>query len=225
MTMVNATSAPIKKQIGTQPRADLLPPEIKADAKAKAQRKWLVALVIFAIVLVAGGYLASTGYTAANQAELEAESLRTADLLGQQAQFSEARQLDARISLVKDARAAATQNEIDWKAYLTLVEQSLPSGTSISTISATTTAPGSTAVGASNPLKSESIALISFTATTPSVSDVSKIVDNLAKLPGYGGAVPGSIALNDDGQYSVSIVMNVGEAARLNRFLETGESK
>jgi hypothetical protein len=211
--------------VGGSPRADLLPPEIKAAAKARGQRRWLVLIVALTVGAVLAGNVLAWVYATASDVRLQMANEQTASILLEQQKYAEARLLSERVALVGDARIAGLATEIDWKAYLDLVQAALPPGTVISNVAATTAVPSDQSADIEEPLASSSVAGIDFVATTPTIPDVSQWIDNLAGLPGFAGAVPGAITLNDDGTYLVAITMRINELALANRFVPTEGSE
>lgn len=204
---------------GAIPRADLLPGELKAEAKLAAQRRALGGLVILSVILVAGGYAYATITAVASAQRLVDSNTTTTSLLNQAKEYSEVTQLQAQVKTDKAAQIVGVSTEIDWQAYLELVQGSLPAGTSIRTVSATTVAAGAEAPAPGGPLLNPSIATLNFDATTATLPDVSAWIDSLSKLPGFADALATSIT-QQDGGYSVTIVMHITEEALANRFIE-----
>lgn len=209
--------------VGAVPRADLLPPELKAEVKVRAQRRFMGFIVIVAVVVVVGAYLFATVQAAANALRLEASNATTQSLIEQKQQYIEVTEVQAQVGKAQAAQIVAVSTEINWKKYLQLVQLSLPSGTVISSATATTTVPGSAIEVPTEPLLSPSIASIDFVAITPTLPDVSLWIENLAKIPGFAGAQAGTITRRDDGQYNVTINMQVNDEALENRFIESDD--
>jgi Tfp pilus assembly protein PilN len=210
--------------LGAPPRADLLPPELKAEEKLHAQRRGLVAMSIFVVVLVglAYGYLAIEAGNSAQR--LAAANASTASLLAEQAKYSEVTLLNARLAMIKTGQQIGVSTEIDWRDYLQQVQASLPAGTGINSVGASTAGPGAGVSAPSSPLLAASIAELTFAATTSTLPDVSQWIDNLSLLPGFADAVAGSITLNAEGSYSVTIIMHIDQDALSNRFVEEPET-
>ena len=210
--------------IGAVPRADLLPPELKAEVKRRAQRRLMGGIVILAVVLVVGGYLYATVQAAANGLRLEASNATTQTLAEQKGQYVEVTQAQTQVGKNEAAQIVGVSSEINWRKYLLLVAESLPAGTLLGSVSAKTTAPGQIIDLPTEPLLQPSIASIGFVATSPSLPDVSQWIENLAKIPGFANASASSISFNDEkGVYEVAILLSLNEEALESRFLDSGD--
>jgi hypothetical protein len=218
--MIGAKRADTVLVVGGAPRADLLPPEVKAAEKARGQRRWLALIVVLAVAVVVTGNLLAWLNATGSEIRLEEANERTASILLEQQKYSEARVLSDRVALAEDARVAALATEIDWKGYLDRVQSSLPAGTALTEVTATIAEPAAQAEEEAKPLGASSVAGIDFVATSSTLPDVSQWIDNLGALPGFVGAAPGSISLNDDGTYRVAIAMRMNDMALANRFVE-----
>lgn len=201
--------------LGAPPRADLLPPELKAIERLRAQRRGLVGVALFAIALVAAGYVYALLNAQSAALNLAAADAQTQLLLDQKNEYVEVRQLADQVETIKFLRRAAVYQEIDWTAYLVTVQASLPAGTKLSSVSAVLTDPSEIP---SSPLLNPSVAQLTFTATTGTLPQVSAWVDSLSLLSGFADATPGEIARNDNGSYSVTIIMHITADALAHRF-------
>lgn len=210
--------------LGASPRADLLPPELKAEVRFRAQRRLMGGIVVLAIALVVGAYLYTFVNAATNEARLAASNATTQTLATQKAEYIEVTQLQTQIDKSTAAQIVGTSTEVNWKSYITLVQASLPAGANLTSISAKTTAPGVPAEVATTPLLQPSIVSIEFAARTPTLPDVSAWIENLSKIPGFADATAGTITLRDDGQYDVSMLLHLNEKALSNRFLTPPDS-
>jgi hypothetical protein len=204
--------------IGGVPRADLLPPEFAAEAKLRAQRRGMVAIAVLAVLLVGLGYGYITLLNAASVLSLNTANAETASLLEQQTQYAEVGVVNGQISTIGLAKIIGTSTEIGWRDYLQRVQASLPAGTKIDSVSASTAYPGNGAQTSTSPLGFTSIAEIAFSATTATLPKVSEWIEALALLPGYAGATAGSIVKNDDATYTVTMVLYINEDALANRM-------
>jgi len=217
-------------KVGAIPRADLLPPEIRAAYRGKAVVRMLIILVITVAVVVAGGVGYASIRSITSQAVLQLERDRSADLQARQLDFAEARQIANQVDEAIEARKIATAAEIDWKAYLDEVSGTLPEGVSLRTLAI---APIDQEAGASggepaNPLQQESVAAITITAFSATVPDVESWFDDLEGITGFAGiAPPATVTEEGEGDaagYTVSLELLVNEEAYLLRFQdEEGE--
>lgn len=205
--------------IGGEPRIDFLPPEVKARKHARRTRRSLIVLVILVLVACAGGYVFATSLAVQGQAALVEEQEKTSALLGEQAEYSEARTVAEQLAAVTDARLVGSATEILWKAYLAELRGTLPSGVAIieadvDSISATDLVPLPTV-----PLETERVATLELTATAPNLASVASWLDNLKDLRGFADAWSTPAVWEGD-QYEVDVRLNINSSAFEKRFFE-----
>lgn len=217
MTLINQPAG--RTMIGVSPRADLLPPEIKANEKARAQRRLLGGIVVLMLVLVGISYALVTLAAVATEARLAEANARTQDLLAQQGQYVEVRQLATQVETAEAAQMLGVSTEIDLTEYLTLLQGTLPVGASFNSVGFTGGSPLGAYPGTSEPLLKPRVAELVFSVKTAVLPDVADWLDRLVKLPGAVDATPGTITLGDDGIYTVGVTMHVDERAFSNRFI------
>lgn len=212
--------------IGGAPRVDLLPPKVRAAAETAVLRKRLgLALVgVVAVVVVAVG--ASSAYALQNGARLVAAENETNNLLAEQAQYVEVRQVQQSLKAVVDAERVGSWTEVQWRDYLQSVQAALPSGTVISVSTITAASPIEEFAQAGGVLDNARIATIVVTATSPTLPDVPLWLDGLATLRGYAGATPNSIAFDQESNtYTVQMTLQVGAGALAGRFVPPAEAE
>lgn len=217
MTLINQPLG--RTMIGVSPRADLLPPEIKANEKIRAQRRLLVGIVVLMIVIVGISYALATLGAIASEARLAQANARTQELLLQQGQYVEVRQIATQVETAQAAQMLGVAPEIDLTEYLGLLQATLPVGASFNSIGFTGGSPLGAYPGTTEPLLQPRVAELVFSVTTPVLPDVADWLDRLIKLPGAVDATPGTITLNEDGVYTVGVTMHVDERAFANRFV------
>jgi hypothetical protein len=207
-----------KLAVGGPPRADLLPPEVKEEKVAKAQRRRLFGIVMLVIIAVGAGYALASVTAATSQLMLEIENERTAALLAEQTQFSEVRSLRSQVDSAKSAETILLETEIDWNEYLSLVEGTLPPGAMIETaavISSTTTAP----LGApSNILQGQRVAEVLITVRSATSLDVATWMENLSEIRGFAGVIPNTVTREISGGYTSTVLLQLNEEAYALRF-------
>ncbi len=218
-----ASAAPLT--IGGVPRADLLPPEIRAAYKGKAVVRMLVILVVTVAVIVAGGVGYATVRSLTSQAFLQLERDRSLDLLARQLDFAEARQIANKVDAATAARALGTATEIDWRAYLDEVSATLPDGVGLTKLVIAPVVASAGDAPVENPLQQAAVATITITATSVTVPDVEAWFDDLASITGFAGiAPPATVAGSPADGYIVSLELLVNDEAYLLRFQnEEGE--
>lgn len=204
--------------VGGTPRAELLPPELKLEEKARAQRRRLVAVVFLVIIVTAGIYAYSALVAETSRQRLATANNYSSELLAEQAKYIEARQLAAQVTASKDARTVGMAQEIDW--YENYLETSLSVssvGATLGTYEVKASTPLTPASAPTSALEKPSVARVSITATTLDYPSVGAWLDALKKVTGFAGATINSISL-EGGGYTVTCVLLIDEGAYTNRF-------
>lgn len=204
--------------IGGPARANLLPPEVGVAARGKILRRNAVALIVVAVLLVVVGYAGALVMAFSAQQGLDAANRHTQELLAKQATYSEVRSLKSLLETANAARIAGTSTEIDWKDYLDKIQALLPAGTVVTNVVAQSATPLSDFAQPSVPLQGDRIGELTFTATSASLPDVEAWLRSLESLTGFVDAAPGSVDLQGDGTYQVSVTMHINKDAFLLRF-------
>lgn len=205
--------------IGGPAQANLLPPEVGAAAQGRILRRNAIVIIIIAVLVVIAGYAGASVLSIASQAQLDAANTRTQDLIAQQNKYAEVKRVTSLLATGKSAQKVGMSTEIDWKAFLTDIQGSLPSGTLVTNFTAETATPLVDFTQPAVPLQGSRIGEITFTATSKSLPSVEVWLDALAKLHGYVDATPGSIVLNKESKlYEVAITMHINQDAFLDRF-------
>jgi Tfp pilus assembly protein PilN len=207
--------------VGGPAQANLLPPEVGFAARGRVVRRAAIALVVLSVLLVVVASVGVSVLAAVEQGRLAEANARTDQLVQQQAKFSEVQRVKSLLATAEAAEQVGTSTEIDWKAYLVDIQNSLPSGTLVTNVSAETATPIADFVQPSVPLQGDRIGELRFTATSTSLPNVEAWLNSLAKLTGYVDAAPGSVGLNTRTElYEVTITMHINREALLLRFDE-----
>jgi hypothetical protein len=233
------TSAPLA--LGTRPRADLLPHEVRARIKGRATRR-LLTLGVVAVFVVSGGAVAAAHVEAAGTAAaLARQQQQSQSILAQQAQYRRVNTVKGAIILALAAQRVGGATEIDWQDYVTGLTKLQPGDvdlTGVAVAAAGAPTPGGTAPApaAANPGPASStaaspaptastpIAQIALTAIVGDISTVADWLDALTNAPGYLTASAGPITQGSaggaqaSGGYTVTVTLQVGAKAFSNRF-------
>lgn len=204
--------------IGAEPRVHLLPPEVMADRKAAALRGRLGLGVVAVIAVVVLGILWATSTAATAQHDLATEQATTQGLLKQQLTYAKVRTVQDQVDLIKTAQEVGASTEIAWTPYLEKVQATLPPNVTITGVNVDSSTPIELYPQSSASLQGPRVATIVFTAQSPSLPAVPSWLLALKTLPGYADALPGSVNLDQNGVYTVTITMHVDEKAFSNRF-------
>lgn len=125
---MSAKAAPGGAKLGGEPRVQLLPPIVRERAKMRATRRLMVMIVILAAI--AAGAATGLSFLAATQSEaaLAAEQARTAQLLEEQARYSEGARVANLVGATEQAKTAVIANEVAWAELLDTLETHFPEG-------------------------------------------------------------------------------------------------
>lgn len=214
-------------QLGSTPRADLLPAAAReAIRRRPIVRKLVVGVVLLALVVV----IAIAGATVISffaQAQLQAERDRSEVLLAQQLEFAEARAIDDALTEATNSRLAVTSVEIDWESLLAEIRATLPEGVLLVSVDGQITDGDSPDAGREDgetdvepePLRQDSVARISISATSPTVPDVEAWLADLETVTGFAGIAPPTSVVGSEGaSYTVTIEFLLNEEAFLGRY-------
>ncbi|CAN5192190.1 hypothetical protein BH11ACT4_BH11ACT4_00160 [soil metagenome] len=208
------TGAPVG---GGSPRVDLMPPEIRTKrAQLQFRRKLRVGLVgVLVLVVVACGATWALGSVA--QANLLAAQNQRQQLIAQQSQYSDVTTVKRSIAVAQAGQKVGDSPEIEWQAYLTKLQATLPAGVLLTGVTIDTATPLHGYAPSTIPLEGDRIAMLTFTATSPSLPSIPDWLDGLATLPGFSDATPGDVSLSA-GIYTATVTMHINTKAFANRF-------
>ncbi|TAM69502.1 MAG: hypothetical protein EPN48_09090 [Microbacteriaceae bacterium] len=204
--------------LGPEPRVDLMPQSIRLQRKRSKTARRLGFAVVGVVVLTLAGVAASTYASLVSEQNLAAAQANTQNILRQQAKYMPVRTVQARIGLVQAAQQVGASTEIDWKTYLTAVQNTLPAGVQMGTVKIDSASPLAAYAQASAPLQGSRVATLSFAATTATLPQVPAWLNALATLPGYADGAPGTVTRNENGSYVANVTLHINEAAFDKRF-------
>jgi Tfp pilus assembly protein PilN len=204
--------------LGVSPRVDLLPQALRIRQHQKRVRRWLRLGLAGVVALVALGTAGGMILSATAQGSLAAAQDETLDLLAQQAQYSDLKDVQERIALTEAAQSVGAGTEVDWSAYLGALRTTLPAGVTLTSVTVDSASPTKGYEQPTVPLEGARIATLTFTALSPALPDVPTWIDALATLPAFVDAVPDSVTLDDSGAYVVNMTMHIGADAYSGRF-------
>ncbi|WP_104135363.1 MULTISPECIES: hypothetical protein [unclassified Cryobacterium] len=205
---------------GGEPRANLLPPELRAKRKGKMLRQIILVASAGVVFFMAASIGAVSVQARVAQTDLAHAEVRTNELLLESAKYSQVRSVQAQIDLTGAARSVATGSEIDWRAYLADVRVILPSAVTIDALAIDSGSPWEDFAQSTVALHNPRVATLTLTLTSPSLPAVPQWLTNLKMLPGFADASPGSITRSESGTYVVDIEININADARANRVAE-----
>lgn len=204
--------------LGGEPRADLLPPELKARRAGRALHRamgmGLVGLIVLMGITI--GAVSLNAFVKHN--ELAAATLQTDNLLLDTSKYAEVRRVQNQYDTTLSVRALGLSTEVDWKVYLESIRSMLPADVTIDIVTVSSASPWTPFAQSEVPLTGPRTASLVLTVTSPSVPPVPDWLDDMKTLSGYSDATPGSITRDDNANYVVTIALNINEEALSNRF-------
>ena len=204
--------------VGGAPRVDLMPPEIRAKrSQLRIRRSLRLALFAVAVVVVAACG-ATWALATVAQSSLSAVQAHQQQLQAEQARYSDVTTTQKSIALVQAGQKVGASTEIDWQAYLTQLQGTLPAGTTLTTVAVTSATPTVSFAQPSSPLQGARIATIAFTVSSPTLPSVPQLLNGLKTLPGFVDATPGTVSLVAAGSYTANIELHISTQAFANRF-------
>jgi len=192
-----------------EPRADLLPPEVKEARKTRVLRRRLAGVMVGVVVVMLAVMTTVTLELVNSTSELERSLARGSTLTGEGNAYFELSRVEDAITSISEARRQTTATEIEWQSYLAQVSALLPAGLTIGTISVTSDA---------SIADSTVAATIQMFLTGTSLQQIPDGLEALRALPGYVGATPSPITRTATGGYQTTVELQVNDGAFSNRF-------
>lgn len=203
-----------------EPRVNLLPPEIAAQAADRRLRNKLLAATAGVIVLVIAGVGGAFLYATASALKLVNAQAETNSLLAEQREYVVVRQIETQVNTALAARAVAGWAEVDWQGYLEGVDAVLPSTVGIDSVTVDTTSPLALYAQPTAPLQYGRVATLGLTLDSPGLPPVPEWLEALGTLPGVADAVAGTVTLTDSGGYTVGVTIHLNADAFSGRFTD-----
>lgn len=210
--------------VGGAPRSDLLPSEIRQEHKGRRTRRKLIWAVFGVVLLVFVGTGASYYFALTSQVQLAVAQNRTNDLLLEQQKYSEVRVVQDELATVEAGQRVGAATEVDWKAYIDMIEVSLPDNVAIMEVVIDGASPLTDYTQPEAPLQGIRVATLTFGAWTTALPDTDAWLVALSELPGFTDANPDSIKFDEEVQlYETVVTMHINEGAWSERFVPEEE--
>jgi hypothetical protein len=206
--------------LAAEPRVNLLPPEIAAQAADRLLRNKLLAATAGVIVLVIVGIGGASLYATASAQKLVTAQTETSNLLAEQREYVVVRQIETQVNTALAARAVAGWPEVDWQEYLAGVDAVLPSTVRLTSATVDTTSPLALYAQPTAPLQYGRIATLGLTLASPGLPPVPEWLEALGTMPGVADAVAGSLTITDSGGYIVVVTIHLNVDALSGRFTD-----
>lgn len=210
------------------PQVNLLPPEVTAARGLARIKRWLVLVVLVALLAAVGIVaLAMMAEQDANT-ELDREEQRTLDLRAEQAQYAEVPLVLDALRQAETARRIAMSTEVYWRPYFEAIAATAPEGVSIENVQLDSATPMQLHPPSADVLAGPAIGTITFTAQSETMPDLEAWVIALQGIPGFAdpwfsqalvGETDGVVA------YTVHATVQVTELALAERFDAVAEEE
>ncbi|WP_084103673.1 PilN domain-containing protein [Demequina sp. NBRC 110056] len=202
------------------PQVSLLPPEVGHRRQVAAAQRRMIWGIIATLVVIAvgfgGAYLVQVDATIKQD-----EALATADqLLAQKREYSPVVQVINDIDSTTEARTFVLETEVNWPSYIYAIAAVLPEDVVIESVAITAAAAGEELVEGADPLTTNAVGVVTFSAFSPTLPVASDWIDALESIPGLDDANLQSSELQNsegDTEYQVAATIQVTTDALQNR--------
>lgn len=204
--------------LGGEPRVNLIPPEVGERARRRRTRGYLVVAVIAVVALVLAGYAVATVRAIAIHQILEAEKVRTSELLDQRAEFADTIAVTQAVRVIELTREQATSTEVLWADIFDEITAQLGTST-FAEWSAQAPAPWVAPLEASNALAKPLVATMTLTVRSTSPLDSAALYRRLLDLDATAD-MSYTFLEQPDGEllYLATMTLNLNSDALANRF-------
>lgn len=208
----------------TRPQVNLLPPSIRARRRVAVARVWLGLAVLVVIFLTMVAAVATLWGRNAAESELADVQGRNANLLSQQAKYSEVPKVLRDLKSHQDARLLGMSTEVLWSPYLAAIASATPLEVSIDNFSVTQ---DTVLTGSQNPSNGPlgtpgTVGQVSLTGRALTLVAVSDWQNQLSSIKGVVDVEVSSVQVTDDNgttYYTVGASLRLTAAAFANQFV------
>jgi Tfp pilus assembly protein PilN len=203
--------------LALSPRANLLPPEIGENHKRRAVRRGLRFIIVAAVLVAVLGTGGAWYYSFSAQQGLAEAQTETQRLAAEHAKYADVAKTITGIAAGKAAVHVGGGTDIDWSAYLTKLQATLPAGVTLTNVDIESADSQSGFQQSTIPLEGQRIATLTFEAATPTLPSIPDWINSLSGLPGFVDASPNNVQQGADG-YTAGVTMHIDTDAYSNRF-------
>ncbi len=208
-------------QVGGEPRADLLPPEVHERAKAAKTRRLLGILVVLALAVAIGAYGIATIYAAGVESGVTAAQQKTATLLAEQQKYSAAVAASSQVTTIESAEKAGGASEVQWATLYDSLSKLLDPGVTITSGNFSAPSAWQTQLTLSGPWRYPHVVEVLLTLNSASPSAGADFVQAASALPSYADATVNNVT-NAKTSYTTTVTLELNSTAYSNRFAKVG---
>ncbi|MGH1549447.1 hypothetical protein ACRAWB_09850 [Leifsonia poae] len=212
-------------RIGSEPRVDLLPTEIRTARKHEQIVRRMIVGLIAAVAVVAVAVVGANALAFSAGFSLGLEQSRGTRILQAQGKFNSLRATQSELALVKAAQAVGGATEIDWNARGTELIGALPPGTSITNVTIDSATPVTLYQQSTVPGATPRVGSATVTIAAPSLPAVSQWLSTIGTLPDVVETDAGAVTLQSGGSYQAIATIRYGVSAWDGKYLPKTGSK
>lgn len=199
-----------KQLVGGTPQVSLLPAEVREAGAVAKHRRMLIAVVVVAAVVAVVAVFAAQNVASAAQMRLDTANRQSAVLVAESGRFNDLRRLEATIALGKAGIAVGSSTLIDWERQIEFIEASMPSGYTVTALSANGATPFAPYAQATDLLEPRRAATVTMTVTSPAMSHQFSVwLRKLRSIPAYADASANTLLDQSSGVTTISLVVHL----------------
>lgn len=203
--------------LGGEPRANLLPPEVRQKEAARTTFRLFGFGAIAVVVIMIGVYVFSAVYATGAASDLAAAQSRTNALAKEKATYAPVTTTANLIKAVEVARTNGTSTEILWSAMYDQVASRLPAGVSIVSGTISGRLPWQPVLLPAGPLRAARVGTMGFVISGRNLIDGASLMRSLSTITGFADATIDQSSLTS-GVYQTTFTLNLSSAALSGRF-------
>ena len=167
-------------------RVNLLPQRFLDQLRLKTIKRWLLAGLVFVLLLLGILWYLAQRDLAEAEAQLEVAQLRQTQLQGEVAQYAEVPRVFATASIAEEAITTAMSREVRWAFLLNQLSFATPAGVTLNSIGGAIAEDGPVQTSPGEVLPpQESVGTMTFAGTGSSFSEIAAWLDSLQTLQDY----------------------------------------
>lgn len=198
--------------IGGSPQVSLLPAELRNAVRDRALKHIMVMVLAGVIGLTAGGVGLAYMLVGTAQTRYDAESTRAQTLATQIAKFGPVSKLQKENLLGEAGVKVGSSTLIDWQAQFDAIEQYMPDGFTVTTVTADSASPIVDYPQPTAPLELPRAATVQLTADSKDITGLPHWLRMIRQIPAYADATA-AVTHDDTTGYSVQITVHLSAKA------------
>lgn len=212
----------IKLELGGEPRANLLPPEVLERVKAAKTRRLLAVLVVLSVVVAGGGYTLAALDAAVVEAQVSAAQQKTAALLAEQQKYAPAVAASSQVAMAQATEQTGAATEVQWATLYGSLSKMLGPGVTIASGNFSSPAAWDPPLSITGPWRYPHVAVVTLTLNSSNPAAGADFVQAVSALPSYADATVDSIK-NGKSSYVTSITLELTSTIYSNRFAKVAQ--